>query len=143
MLFKILLLLLNGLLPILPALFVVKAHAELTAVTPWPIVGTLLAVHVLFIATAWKHIGYTRRRRETEALMMLVNSFVPLATYHWILSADMPLSYSMQIVIYCSGQVIWLVSIGIAPDWVGRFRQPRAEEKALSGRQRFESREAV
>ena len=49
----------------------------------------------------------------------------------------------MQILLYCSMQVVWIVSIEIAPDWVGRIRQRKAEERALSGKQHFESREEV
>lgn len=40
-------------------------------------------------------------------------------------------------------QVVWIVSIEIAPDWVGHIRQRKAEERALSGKQHFESREEV
>ena len=92
---------------------------------------------------AWKHLGYTRRQRETEALMLIVNAFVPLATYNWLFPAETQFSFPMQILLYCSMQVVWIVSIEIAPDWVGRIRQRKAEERALSGKQHFESREEV
>lgn len=75
--------------------------------------------------------------------MLIVNAFVPLVTYNWIFPAETQYSLSMQILLYCSMQVVWIVSIEIAPDWVGRIRQRKAEERALSGKQHFESREEV
>ena len=98
---------------------------------------------MLLILIAWKHLGYTRRQRETEALMLIVNAFVPLATYNGLFPAEMHYSFSTQTLLYCFMQVAWIVSIEIAPDWVGRIRQRKAEERALSGKQHFESREEV
>lgn len=51
--------------------------------------------------------------------------------------------FPLQILLYCSMQVVWIGSIEIAPDWIGRIRQRKAEERALSGKQHFESREEV
>ena len=95
MAFKVFTLLINGLVPIIPAWFFMNSHPETAIIKPWPIVWTLLGVNVLFI------------------------------------------------LLYCSMQVVWIVSIEIAPDWVGRIRQRKAEERALSGKQHFESREEV
>lgn len=75
--------------------------------------------------------------------MLIVNAFVPLATYNWLFPAETQFSFPMQILLYCSMQVVWIVSIEIAPDWVGRIRQRKAEERALSSKQHFESREEV
>lgn len=141
--FKIFTLLINGLCPVIPALFIVSSQSDVVPITPWPIVWTLLGVNALLILAAWKHLGYTRRQRETESLMLVVNAFVPLATYNWVFPVETQLSSSMQILLYCSMQVLWIVSIEVAPDWVGRRRQRKAEERALSGRQHFESREEV
>ena len=129
MAFKVFTLLINGLVPVIPAWFIMNSHPETAVIKPWPIVWTLLGVNVLFILIAWKHLGYTRRQRETEALMLIINAFVPLATYNWLFPAET--------------QFVWIVSIEIAPDWVGRIRQRKAEERALSGKQHFESREEV
>lgn len=49
----------------------------------------------------------------------------------------------MQILLYCSMQVVWIVSIEIAPDWVGCIRQHKAEKQTLSGKQHFESRKEL
>lgn len=143
MAFQFLTLLINGLAPVIPALFLINSQPEATVIRPWPIVWTLLGIHMLLILTAWKHIGQTRRQRETEALMLIVDAFVPLATYNWLFPAETQFSFPTQILLYCSMQVVWIVSIEIAPDWVGRFRQRKAEERALSGKQHFESREEV
>ena len=75
--------------------------------------------------------------------MLIVNAFVPLATYNWLLTAETQFLFPMQILLYCFMQVVWIVSIEIAPDWVGHIRQRKAEERALSGKQHFESREEV
>ena len=84
MAFKVFTLLINGLVPVIPAWFIMNSHPETAVIKPWPIVWTLLGVNVLFILIAWKHLGYTRRQRETEALMLIINAFVPLATYNWL-----------------------------------------------------------
>ncbi len=143
MAFKVFTLLINGLVPVIPAWFIMNSQPEAAIIKPWPIVWTLLGVNVLLILIAWKHLGYTRRQRETEALMLIVNAFVPLATYNGLFPAEMHYSFSTQTLLYCFMQVAWIVSIEIAPDWVGRIRQRKAEERALSGKQHFESREEV
>lgn len=142
MAFKVFTLLINGLAPVIPAWFIANSQPE-AVIKPWPIVWTLLGVNVLLILIAWKHLGYTRRQRKTEALMLIVNAFVPLATYNGLFPAEMHYSFSTQTLLYCFMQVAWIVSIEIAPDWVGRIRQRKAEERALSGKQHFESREEV
>ena len=142
MAFKVFTLLINGLAPVIPAWFIANSQPE-AVIKPWPIVWTLLGVNVLLILIARKHLGYTRRQRETEALMLIVNAFVPLATYNGLFPAEMHYSFSTQTLLYCFMQVAWIVSIEIAPDWVGRIRQRKAEERALSGKQHFESREEV
>lgn len=143
MVFKVFTLLINGLVPVIPAWFIMNSQPEAAIIKPWPIVWTLLGVNMLLILIAWKHLGYTRRQRETEALMLIVNAFVPLATYNGLFPAEMHYSFSTQTLLYCFMQVAWIVSIEIAPDWVGRIRQRKAEERALSGKQHFESREEV
>ena len=143
MAFKVFTLLINGLVPVIPDWFIMNSNPETEVIKTWTIVWTLLGVNVLFILIAWKHPGYTRRQRATEALMLIVNAFVPLATYNWLFPAETQFSFPMQILLYCSMQVVWIVSIEIAPDWVGRIRQRKAEERALSGKQHFESREEV
>lgn len=141
--FKVFTLLINGLVPVIPAWLIINSQPEAAVIKPWAIVCTLLGINVLLILIAWKHLGYTRRQRETEALMLIVNAFVPLATYNWLFPAETQFSFPMQILLYCSIQVVWMVSIGIAPDWIGRIRQRKAEERALSGKQHFESRDEV
>lgn len=143
MAFKVFTLLINGLAPVIPAWFITNSQPKAAIIKPWPIVWTLLGVNVLLILIARKHLGYTRRQRETEALMLIVNAFVPLATYNGLFPAEMHYSFSTQTLLYCFMQVAWIVSIEIAPDWVGRIRQRKAEERALSGKQHFESREEV
>lgn len=143
MAFKVFTLLINGLVPVIPAWFIMNSQPEAAIIKPWPIVWTLLGVNMLLILIARKHLGYTRRQRDTEALMLIVNAFVPLATYNGLFPAEMHYSFSTQTLLYCFMQVAWIVSIEIAPDWVGRIRQRKAEERALSGKQHFESREEV
>lgn len=143
MAFKVFTLLINGLVPVIPAWLIINSQPEAAVIKPWAIVCTLLGINVLLILIAWKHLGYTRRQRETEALMLIVNAFVPLATYNWLFPAETQFSFPLQILRYCSMQVVWMVSIGIAPDWVGHIRQRKAEERALSGKQHFESRDEV
>ena len=143
MVFKVFTLLINGLVPVLPAWFIMNSQPEAAIIKQWPIVWTLLGVNMLLILIARKHLGYTRRQRDTEALMLIVNAFVPLATYNWLFPAETQFSFPVQILLYCFMQVVWIVSIEIAPDWVGRIRQRKSEERALSGKQHFESREEV
>ena len=113
MAFKVFTLLINGLVPVIPAWFIMNSHPETAVIKPWPIVWTLLGVNVLFILIAWKHLGYTRRQRETEALMLIINAFVPLATYNWLFPAETQFSFPVQILLYCFMQVVWIVSIEI------------------------------
>ena len=136
-------LLINVLVPVIQAWFILDSHPEVAVIKPGPIVWTLHGINVFLMLIAWKPLGYTRRQRETEALMLIVNAFVPLATYNWLFPAETQFSFPVQILLYCSMQVVWIVSIEIAPDWVGRIRQRKAEERALSGKQHFESREEV
>ena len=140
MAFKVFTLLINGLVPVIPAWFIMNSHPETAVIKPWPIVWTLLGVNVLFILIAWKHLGYTRRQRETEALMLIINAFVPLATYNWLFPAETQFSFPVQILLYCFMQVVWIVSIEIAPDWVGRIRQRKAEARATKTRLKKRSR---
>ncbi|MEG0807438.1 MAG: hypothetical protein RR410_03690 [Alistipes sp.] len=124
------------------AALIVARHT--TTIYPYPIVASLLAVNILTLLVAWKHIGYTRRGRTTEAMMLIVGSLVPLATFYSLISTEGDaMSTTMQIVAYCAGQVVWVVAIEITPDWVGGIRQRRAEERALSGKQKFASRDEV
>lgn len=143
MAFKVFTLLINGLAPVIPAWFIANSQPEAAVIKPWPIVWTLLGVNVHLILIVWKHLGYTRRQRETEALMLIVNAFVPLATYNGLFPAEMHYSFPTQTLLYCFMQVAWIVSIENAPDWIGRIRQRKAEERALSGKQHVESREEV
>lgn len=140
MAFKLFVLLINTLLPIFPALYAIGTRPERSFIEPLPIVVALLIAHALLLLFGWKRLGYTRRQRETEALMLAVLAFIPLATYHWVLAGG-SFPFSTQIAAYCIGQIVWMVSIDFAPDWVGRVRQRKAEERALSGRQKTESRE--
>ncbi|MBD9237584.1 MAG: hypothetical protein EGR20_22555, partial [Alistipes onderdonkii] len=48
-----------------------------------------------------------------------------------------------QVGCYCAGQAIGYVSVVLAPDWLGRLRQRRYEERVLSGREKFRSRKEV
>lgn len=75
--------------------------------------------------------------------MLIVNAFVPLATYNWLFPAKTQFSFPMQILLYCSMQVVWIVSIEIAPDWVGCIRQHKAEKQTLLGKQHFESKKEL
>ena len=106
MVFKVFTLLINGLVPVIPAWFIMNSQPEAAIIKPWPIVWTLLGVNVLLILIAWKHLGYTRRQRETEALMLIVNAFVPLATYNGLFPAETHYSFSMQTLLYCFMQVV-------------------------------------
>lgn len=49
MAFKVFTLLINGLVPVIPAWFIMNSHPETAVIKPWPIVWTLLGVNVLFI----------------------------------------------------------------------------------------------
>lgn len=52
MAFKVFTLLINGLVPVIPAWFIMNSHPETAVIKPWPIVWTLLGVNVLFILIA-------------------------------------------------------------------------------------------
>lgn len=134
-------LLINGLSPIVAGLFCLAGHPQPASVSPWPIVGTLLGANLLRFLFAWKRTGSTPRQRKTMAMRMVVNSFIPLATYYWVFPVDGSLSVPTQVATYCAAQLVWIVAIELAPDGVGRLRQRKAEARALSGTQRFESRD--
>lgn len=59
-----------------------------------PIVCTLLGINVLLILIAWKHIGYTRRQQEPEALRLIVNAF-----------NEQLVAPPLQILLYCFIQI--------------------------------------
>lgn len=141
--FRIASLLANGLLPLVPAGFLLAENPETDLIPPWPIVWTLLGVNLLLILLARKRMAPTRRQRQTETLLSVVDSFIPLATFYSVFPADASLPVSLQLLLYCTGQVVWIVSVRLAPDWAGRIRQRKAEERALTGKQRFESRKEV
>lgn len=140
---KILSLLINGLSPVIVGLFYLTERHEPTSVSPWPIVGMLLGANLLLALFAWKRTGSTPRQRETTLMRMVVNSLVPLATFYWVFPADGSLSAPMQVAIYFVAQIVWIVAVDLAPDGVGRFRQQKAEERALLGKQRFENRDEI
>lgn len=140
---KILSLLINGLSPVIVGVFYLTERHEPTSVSPWPIVGALLGTNLLWMLFAWERTGSTPRQRETTLMKMVVNSLVPLATFYWVFPADGSLSVPMQVAIYCVAQMVWIVAVDLAPDGVGRFRQRKAEERALSGKQRFDNRDEI
>ncbi len=141
MFYKILFLLADTLLPILPCLYFIQAHPNDKLIPAGMVAGTLLAANLLIALLFWKRIGSTRRQRQTELFMLLVTAAVPFVAHGWIM--DDSLSLGLQAGLYCAAQAIWILATGIAPDFVGRIRQQRAEQRALSGKAHFESRKKV
>lgn len=134
----------QGMLCLVPCLYLLLNGQHVLIINPWILVAFLFCANILFSVFFWKQLGWSNRGRQTQALFLLATAFVPLFTYQWIQPANnMSYSLAIQTVLYCTGQITWLIAVEITPDWVGRIRQRRAEERALSGKQKFHAREEV
>lgn len=134
----------QGILCLVPCLYILINRHDIPIINPWILVVFLFCANILLAVFFWKHLGWSNRGRQTQVLFLLATAFVPLFTYQWIQPiTGMSYSLGIQIVLYCTGQITWLIAVEIMPDWVGRIRQRRAEERALSGKQKFHSREEV
>lgn len=135
--------LLNSLLPVVPVL-IVGSSQKTGLFSPWVIVGFMFGLNLVLSVMFWRRIGFSVRRRREEVVFLLLSSFVPFFAYRCFLVSDSePYSLAGQTAIYCICQAIWFFSVGIGPGWIGRIRQRRAEERALSGREKVFSRKKM
>ncbi|WP_295940234.1 hypothetical protein [uncultured Alistipes sp.] len=131
------------LLPVIPGLYVLLFHPGTAMLTPQIMVSWALGINLLFILFGWSKLGWTRRERIETAWLLVLFAFLPWVGY-WMLSAGgIVWSLWLQILFYCVLQAGFFVAIIQAPLWVDRLQQRRHEQRVLSGREKFESREEV
>lgn len=106
--------------------YLVAAHCGFTYPSSLVyIVGLALLLNILVIIFGWKRIGYTRRSRVGESIMLIVSAFTPVVSYFTLADADagMFISPSDAVGMLSFGQAVWVVSIYISPDIVGMIRE--------------------
>lgn len=89
----------------------------------------MAGINLLICLFGWRHLGPTRMRRQTAALMLLLNALIPWVVSGWLVPAEG--SVLSKVVWYTLAQIVWILSVDVAPDWVGRRRQRHYEERVL------------
>ena len=107
-------------LPAVPGLYVILFRPGVSLLTPRMLIPSMLCINLLALLLGWRRLGWSRNERLDAAMLL------------WA-----------QVGCYCAGQAIGYVSVVLAPDWLGRLRQRRYEERVLSGREKFRSRKEV
>ncbi len=93
----------------------------------------MLCINLLAILLRWRRLGWSRNERLDAAMLLVM--FAPVSP-GWNTGAAVGAfeeNLWAQVGCYCAGQAIGYVSVVLVPDWLGRLRQRRYEERVLSG----------
>lgn len=131
------------LLPAVPGLYVMLFRPGVTLLTPRMLVPAMLCINLLVILFYWRRLGWSRNERLDTAGLMVLFACFPWLEYQVLPGAALEGNLWAQVGCYCLGQVAGYVTVVLVPDWFGRVRQRRYEERVLSGREKFESRRDV
>lgn len=140
---KILLGISQVVLPAVPGLYVMLFHPGATMLTPRMLVPAMLCINLLVMLFYWRRLGWSRNERLDTAGLLVLFACFPWLGYQLLPDAALDGNLWAQVGCYCLGQVVGYISVVLVPDWFGRGRQRRYEERVLSGREKFASRKEV
>ena len=105
--------------------------------------ASMLCINLLALLLGWRRLGWSRNERLDAAMLLVMFALFPWLEYRVLPVGAFEGNLWAQVGCYCAGQAIGYVSVVLAPDWLGRLRQRRYEERVLSGREKFRSRKEV
>jgi hypothetical protein len=130
-------------LPAVPGLYVILFRPGVSLLTPRMLIPSMLCINLLAILLGWRRLGWSRNERLDAAMLLVMFALFPWLEYRVLPVGAFEGNLWAQVGCYCAGQAIGYVSVVLAPDWLGRLRQRRYEERVLSGREKFRSRKEV
>ena len=117
-------------LPAVPGLYVILFRPGVSLLTPRMLIPSMLCINLLALLLGWP-------------MLLVMFALFPWLEYRVLPVGAFEGNLWAQVGCYCAGQAIGYVSVVLAPDWLGRLRQRRYEERVLSGREKFRSRKEV
>ena len=129
-------------LPAVPGLYVILFRPGVSLLTPRMLIPSMLCINLLALLLGWRRLGWSRNERFDAAMLLVMFALFPWLEYQVLPVGAFEGNLWAQVGCYCAGQAIGYVSVVLAPDWLGRLRQRRYEERVLSG-QKFRSRKEV
>ena len=130
-------------LPAVPGLYVILFRPGVSLLTPRMLIPSMLCINLLALLLGWRRLGWSRNERFDAAMLLVMFALFPWLEYRVLPVGAFEGNLWAQVGCYCAGQAIGYVSVVLAPDWLGRLRQRRYEERVLSGREKFRSRKEV
>ena len=130
-------------LPAVPGLYVILFRPGVSLLTPRMLIPSMLCINLLALLLGWRRLGWSRNERLDAAMLLVMFALFPWLEYRMLPVGAFEGDLWAQVGCYCAGQAIGYVSVVLAPDWLGRLRQRRYEERVLSGREKFRSRKEV
>lgn len=128
-------------LPAVPGLYVILFRPGVSLLTPRMLIPSMLCINLLALLLGWRRLGWSRNERLDAAMLLVMFALFPWLEYRVLPVGAFEGNLWAQVGCYCAGQAIGYVSVVLAPDWLGRLRQRRYEERVLSGREKFRSRQ--
>ena len=126
-------------LPAVPGLYVILFRPGVSLLTPRMLIPSMLCINLLALLLGWRRLGWSRNERFDAAMLLVMFALFPWLEYQVLPVGAFEGNLWAQVGCYCAGQAIGYVSVVLAPDWLGRLRQRRYEERVLSGREKFRS----
>ena len=126
-------------LPAVPGLYVILFRPGVSLLTPRMLIPSMLCINLLAILLRWRRLGWSRNERLDAAMLLVMFALFPWLEYRVLPVGAFEENLWAQVGCYCAGQAIGYVSVVLVPDWLGRLRQRRYEERVLSGREKFRS----
>lgn len=124
-------------------LYVILFRPGVSLLTPRMLIPSMLCINLLAILLRWRRLGWSRNERLDAAMLLVMFALFPWLEYRVLPVGAFEENLWAQVGCYCAGQAIGYVSVVLVPDWLGRLRQRRYEERVLSGREKFRSRKEV
>ena len=126
-------------LPAVPGLYVILFRPGVSLLTPRMLIPSMLCINLLAILLGWRRLGWSRNERLDAAMLLVMFALFPWLEYRMLPVGAFEGNLWAQVGCYCAGQAIGYVSVVLAPDWLGRLRQRRYEERVLSGRANWQT----
>ena len=127
-------------LPAVPGRYVILFRPGVPLLTPRMLIPSMLCINLLALLLGWRRLGWSRNERFDAAMLLVMFALFPWLEYQVLPVGAFEGNLWAQVGCYCAGQAIGYVSVVLAPDWLGRLRQRRYEERVLSGREKVPSR---
>ena len=120
-------------LPAVPGLYVILFRPGVSLLTPRMLIPSMLCINLLALLLGWRRLGWSRNERLDAAMLLVMFALFPWLEYRVLPVGAFEGNLWAQVGCYCAGQAIGYVSVVLAPDWLGRLRQRRYEERVLVG----------